>query len=203
MSIFVGSAIFFANSILLGFGLAMDAFSVSAANGIANPHMTLYEKFRISGTFALFQFIMPMLGWIIVHGFVLYFNAFAPFIPWIALIILLFLGIRMIIEGLRETSDEGTAEAVSAGRLKKRTLFAQGVATSIDALSVGFTISGYNTASAFTASLIIAVVTLILCLLGVNLGIRIGQRITGRATVFGGMILIFIGLEIFIKGVFL
>lgn len=84
--------IFFFNSILLGVGLAMDAFSVSLANGLNEPDMKRGKLCGIAGVFAFFQALMPMLGWICVHTIVQFFSAFQLLIPWIALLLLLCIG---------------------------------------------------------------------------------------------------------------
>ena len=78
------------NSILLGVGLAMDAFSVSIANGLNEPGMRRSREFLIAGTYAFFQFLMPVIGWFCVHELVRQFRVFEKFIPWIALLLLLF-----------------------------------------------------------------------------------------------------------------
>lgn len=177
------------SSIMLGVGLAMDAFSVSLANGLNEAGMKQKRMCMIAGTFAFFQFLMPMIGWFCVHSIAQYFHAFEAYIPWIALILLSYLGGKMIIEGLRPSSDQA---AVGSG-----TLFMQGVATSIDALSVGFTIAEYTAFQAFASSLIIAIVTFFICIGGLILGKKFGMKLAGRASIFGGVILISIGLEIF------
>ena len=188
------NVVFFFNSILLGVGLAMDAFSVSLANGLNEPGMSRGRACTIAGTFALFQFLMPMLGWVCVHTLVEKFAAFQRFVPWIALALLLYIGGSMLREGIRGGGAE--TSGVGAGAL-----LLQGVATSIDALSVGFTIAEYETAAAFVCSLIIAVVTFGICMGGLRIGRTVGTRLSGKASVLGGVILILIGLEIFIKGV--
>ena len=190
--------VFFFNSILLGVGLAMDAFSVSLANGLGEPEMSKGRALTIAGTFALFQFLMPLLGWVFVHTLLERFAAFARFIPWIALALLVYIGASMLREGVRGGTahpERGTSGA------QVLTLILQGVATSIDALSVGFTIADYDAAAAFVCSLIIAAVTLAICLGGLRLGRTLGMRLSGRASILGGAILIFIGVEIFVKGV--
>lgn len=187
--------IFALNSMALGFGLAMDAFSVSLANGLHEPKMKLKRMFVIAGTFAFFQFLMPMLGWICVHTLLEYFNAFSKLIPYIALGLLAFIGGKMLIEGIK--GEEGENEEVGKGAL-----FVQGIATSIDALSVGFTIAHYQLLEALIASLIIGVVTLVICLAGLKIGRTFGMKLAGKASILGGVILIAIGLEIFITGVF-
>ena len=86
----------------LGVGLAMDAFSVSLANGLHEPYMKRNRIFAIAGVYAFFQYIMPMIGWICVHTIVEAFSQFRQFIPWIALLLLLYIGGKMILEGLEE-----------------------------------------------------------------------------------------------------
>ena len=190
------SLLFFFNSALLGVGLAMDAFSVSMANGLNDPRMSRRRGVQVAGTFAVFQAAMPMLGWVCVHTIVELFSSFEKFIPWIALILLGYIGGKMLIEGIKGEEAEEAAE-LSAGAL-----FMQGVATSIDALSVGFTISEYGWLMALTAAIIIAVVTFILCMAGLRIGKKFGTQLSGKASILGGVILIGIGLEIFITGVF-
>ena len=132
------SFLFFLNSALLGVGLAMDAFSVSMANGLHDPGMSRKRMCIIAGTFGVFQAVMPMTGWVCVHTIVEMFSSFETFIPWIALALLGYIGGKMLIDGIRGEETEEAA-ALSAGAL-----FMQGVATSIDALSVGFTIAEYG-----------------------------------------------------------
>ncbi|MCQ2413410.1 MAG: manganese efflux pump MntP family protein [Clostridia bacterium] len=195
---------FFLNSVLLGVGLAMDAFSVSAANGLADPKMKTRRALLIAGTFAFFQFLMPVIGWVLVHYLVELFRSLSVFIPWIALGLLSFLGGKMLIEGIRSVRGEGGEEDGSeqTKALTFGLLLVQGVATSIDALSVGLTIESYNFTAALIASVIIAAVTLAICLAGVKLGKTFGNRLEGKASILGGAILIGIGIEIFISGVF-
>ena len=189
------SFVFFLNSGLLGVGLAMDAFSVSLANGLHDPHMSRRRGTIIAGTFAVFQAAMPMLGWVCVHTIVELFSSFEKFIPWIALALLGYIGGKMLVEGIKGEEAEEAAE-LSAGAL-----FVQGVATSIDALSVGFTISEYGWGMALVCSLIIAVVTFFVCTAGLSLGKKFGTKLSGKASILGGVILIGIGLEIFVTGV--
>ena len=183
------------NSILLGVGLAMDAFSVSLANGLNEPRMSRARACAIAGTFAAFQFLMPMLGWFCVHTLVQAFRSLERFIPWIALGLLGWIGGTMLLDGLRG----GDAEEKTGPGL--RVLLLQGVATSIDALSVGFTIADYAHGMALLCALIIAAVTFAICLAGIHIGRRVGMRLAGKASILGGVILIAIGLEISLKGV--
>lgn len=189
------SFIFFFNSVLLGVGLSMDAFSVSLANGLNEPSMTRKKSFGIAGTFAFFQALMPMVGWILVHTICNIFSEFEKIIPWIALILLCFIGGKMLFEGKNEEEEKISSVGILS-------ILIQGIATSIDALSVGFTISQYNWIEALVASLIIAAVTLIICLGGISIGKKFGTKLSGKANILGGLILIFIAIEIFIKGVF-
>ena len=189
------SILFFCNSALLGVGLAMDAFSVSMANGLHEPQMSRTKSAKIAGTFALFQAIMPMTGWICVHTIVELFSSFEQFIPWIALLLLGYIGGNMLLEGIKGEETEEAA-ALSAGAL-----FVQGVATSIDALSVGFTISEYGWLMALVCSLIIAVVTFFICEAGLSIGRTFGTKLSGKASILGGVILIGIGIEIFLTGI--
>ena len=191
---------FVVNSILFGVGLAMDAFSVSVANGLNEPNMPARRVLLVAGTFALFQTAMPLAGWLCVHSIAEAFQAFQPYIPWIALALLLFIGIKMIREGLQEETEREEEEEKKL--LRGGALLVQGIATSIDALSVGFTIAEYDLVSALVEAVIIGAVTFGICVLGVKLGKRLGLKLAGKASVFGGIILILIGLEIFITGVF-
>ena len=190
------SALFYINAVALGIGLAMDAFSVSLANGLAEPRMKTGRMFGVAGVFAGFQFLMPLVGWICVHTVASLFSSFQKAIPWIALALLGFIGGKMLLEGIR--NDASDAEPVAVG---VTALLLQGIATAIDALSVGFTIADYAWAEALVESLIIGAVTFGICLGGLAIGKKFGTRLAGKATLFGGIILIVIGLEIFLRGV--
>lgn len=216
------SFLFICNNILLGAALAMDAFSVSLANGLEDPGMRPGRVCGIAGVFAAFQIAMPLIGWVCIYTIAEYFDAFRAWIPWIALALLAFLGGKMLVEGIRDlqqdapnatdaenetdTTAEGeigaSADGKSGGKLTVAALLLQGVATSIDALSVGFTIADYTFPLALLSAAIIGAVTFLLCFLGVHIGKRFGTHLAGRATIVGGLILIGIGIEIFVKGVF-
>ncbi|MCI5759139.1 MAG: manganese efflux pump MntP family protein [Eubacterium sp.] len=197
---------FVLNSILLGVGLAMDAFSVSIANGLNEPGMSRKKTYGIAACYAFFQFAMPMIGWFCVHTIASYFKVFQKFIPWIALLLLLYIGGQMLFEGIRRIKNkcEENPENCGCGTktvLTRKTLIIQGIATSIDALSVGFTTARYGTAAAFSSSLIIAVVTFVICMIGLLFGKKFGERLSEKATILGGIILIAIGIEIFVTGI--
>ena len=189
--------LFFMNSALLGVGLAMDAFSVSLANGMNEKKMKKSRMAYIAGVYAFFQFLMPMVGWICVHTIVQLFAQFQKCIPCIALILLLYIGGSMIWESVK-----GEEEIEEVKKLSFSVLMLQGIATSIDALSVGFTIADYGFVMALVCSIIIAVVTFAICETGLYLGKTLGTKLAGKADVLGGVILTGIGIEIFVKGVF-
>lgn len=189
------NVLFFFNSIMLGVGLAMDAFSVSLANGLNEPEMKGKKMYGIAGVFAFFQALMPMVGWICVHTIVQYFRTFEKFIPWIALLLLTLIGGNMLAEGIKKQEEE-----VKEKKLGMAVLLMQGIATSIDALSVGFTISEYGFFMALACALIIAIVTFVICMTGLLIGKKFGTGFSKRAVILGGVILISIGLEIFITG---
>ena len=188
---------FILESALLGVGLAMDAFSVSLANGLREPRMGLGRMSKIAGIYAFFQYLMPLLGWVCVHTVVEAFSSMERFIPWIALGLLGWIGGKMLLEGLRERKSEAPVEKKGPGI---RELLIQGVATSIDALSVGFTIEQYEFSAANLASLIIGGVTFAICTLGLAIGKKAGTKLSRHASVLGGIILIAIGFKIFLDG---
>lgn len=187
--------LFFLNSVLLGAGLAMDAFSVSLANGLNEPDMSVRRMCAVSGVYAFFQALMPMTGWICVHTIVEYFTAFKKCIPWIALVLLVYIGGKMIFESLCHSDDGKPCAALTLS-----VLLMQGVATSIDALSVGFTIAVLPLYAAGVCALIIAAVTFAISFAGLLIGRKAGTKLSSHAGLLGGLILVAIGIEIFIKG---
>lgn len=190
--------LFFINAIGFGIGLAMDAFSVSLANGLNEPDMKPGRSCTIAGVFAGFQIAMPLIGWFCIHTIANIFNSFLKFVPWIALLLLLYIGGKMLLEGIKgDTEEEDTISKVGIGQL-----IIQGIATSIDALSTGFAMAEFNATEAIVESLIIGIVTFGICIGGLKLGKKFGTKLAGKASILGGVILILIGLEIFIKGVF-
>ena len=206
------NVVFVLNSILLGAGLAMDAFSVSIANGLNEPHMPRSKMCRVAGTYAG-QEIAKEVGYKVpsavskrIEKIAEQFETFRKFIPWIALLLLALIGGKMLAEGIRSVRSGKSAEAEEAQRKQEAclgfgTLMVQGIATSIDALCVGFTISDYGTMMAAVCSFLIAVTTFVLCMAGLKFGKKFGERLADKATIFGGLLLIAIGVEIFVKGV--
>ena len=196
------SAVFILTSLSLGIGLAMDAFSVSLANGLGNPCMKKRTAVKIAAVFAFFQALMPMLGWILVHTAAEQFDAFRQCVPYIALVLLAFIGGKMLFEGIGEIREGKCPCENEAKKLTLTALIVQGVATSIDALSVGLTIADSNAIEALCSALIIGAITFLICFAGVMIGRTFGGGLSGKATVLGGGILILIGLEIFVSSFF-
>ena len=186
--------LFIANSILLGAGLAMDAFSVSLVNGLKEPDMSSGKAMKIAGVFGSFQGVMPLTGWFLVHTLLEYFKKAESLIPWVSLVLLVYTGGRMLIEGIKGKDGSEHSAAVGGG-----TLFVQGLATSVDALSVGFTIAAYDFPGVLICVMIIAAVTFAICAAGVELGRKMGTKLSGKAEILGGIILIFIGIETFFR----
>lgn len=174
----------------------MDAFSVSLANGMNEKDMNFFRESQIAFVFAAFQAVMPFIGWFCVHSIVSAFSKFQPFIPWIALILLVYIGLKMILEA------KTMLEETESKKISMKVLLVQGIATSIDALSVGFTISSYDIQMALWACLIIGVVTYLICFAGTLLGKKFGMLFSQKAAVAGGALLIFIGIEIFVSSFF-
>ena len=185
---------FFINSVLLGFGLAMDAFSVSIVNGIKEPKMPAHRTLGIALVFAFFQAFMPMIGWVCTHQFIQYFVKIQKWLPILSFLLLSFIGGKMVKEAPRANLVELEVQS-----LTKYEIFIQGIATSIDALSVGFVISSYNFSMALLCSGIIAAVTFPICVFGIWLGKKAGQKLPEKANRFGGILLILIGIEILLK----
>lgn len=218
--------VFICESILLGVGLAMDAFSISMANGLQDPQMSRKRMGIIAGAFAWFQFLMPMIGWVCVHTISERFTAFQKAVPWIAFILLAGIGGKMLLEGIRGSGSEQSGQesrevtdrkvcpdagpdrvpaekkTPEAVRLTGAVLLLQAIATSIDALSVGFTIAMYSALEAFAASVLIAVTTFVICLGGIRIGRHFGLRLADRASILGGTILVLIGCRILFGGGF-
>ncbi len=201
------TALFFVQSLGLGAGLAMDACAVSMSDGLAEPDMPVWKRILIAALFGIFQALMPIIGYFAGHALLDYIGAF---IPWIALVLLCFLGGKMIFDGVRgsrknaETSSEPAAGAVAADAPPRAlgfgTLIVQAVATSIDALSVGISIADYSVEKALVSAAIIAVVTFGICFAAIFIGRKFGDKFGDRAVIVGGVILIVIGIEICLTG---
>ncbi len=187
-------------SIALGVGLSMDACAVSMSNGLNEPQMKIGKALGIAGMFGFFQGLMPMAGWLCVSLVVESFSQFEPWIPYIALVLLVIIGGKMLFDGCKK---DGKKDDVH--KLTFVVLLLQAIATSIDALSTGFSlvdIAGSVWWKALLSAGIIALITFGICLGSVFLGRKFGTRLGKKAQILGGCILIAIGLEIFVTGVF-
>lgn len=186
---------FFLTAAALGAGLAMDAFSVALADGLAEPRMPGGKLAGIAACFALMQGVMPLLGWVGVHVAVGLLRGLGRLIPWIALALLGGIGANMIAEAVREWRHPAlpgrACHSVSRG-----TVLLQGLATSLDALSVGLTLEGYMLPGVLLAVLMIAMITLAVCAGGLWLGRRGSQRLCWRAELAGGLLLIGVGCHL-------
>ena len=183
---------FILTSILLGIALAMDAFSVSIVNGLNEPNMKTSKRIIIPLVFALFQFLMPLIGYICVYNLAENFKTFSDIAPFIGFALLLIIGTKMIIEGIIKKDDDIIITSIPM-------LLIQGIATSIDALSVGFAIDSYSMLEAIISCIIIGVITFIICITGVIIGKKIGKKLNGPSSIIGGIILIIIGIVILVK----
>lgn len=182
----------------LGVGLAMDAFSVSLADGLAEPGMKRGRICLIAGVYAGFQFLMPEIGWFCVSTLAAHIEVLNRFIPWIAFVLLAFIGTKMIIEAVRSIRSKETAEEEKLKATGAAGLLIQGIATSIDALSVGFTTADYSVWEGLLSSAIIGAVTFAICAAGLVIGKKAGTALAGKAGIVGGAILIAIGIKIIV-----
>lgn len=185
---------FILQSILLGFGLAMDSFSVSIADTLVEPKMTKAKGLGIAGMFGFCQMLFPVIGWFFVHSLLSVFYVLEEFIPWIALALLAYIGGKMIKEGITDNGDADLPDRP----VTFPQLVMQGIATAIDALSVGFTIAEYEFRDAFLCAFISGAVTFLVCIGGLKIGKKLGEKIGSKASILGGCILIFIGLKVVI-----
>ena len=182
---------------LIGIGLSMDAFAVAICQGLSMTRIKWGHALTVGLYFGGFQALMPLLGWVLGSQFSGYIQQYDH---WVAFILLLLIGGNMIREALSGEEDEAEDAAAGGGPDHKK-LFLMAIATSIDALSVGFTISEYGWFMALVCSLIVAIVTFFICEAGLAIGKKFGTKLSGKASVLGGVILIGIGLEIFISGI--
>ena len=183
-------------AILLGFALSMDACCVSMANGLNETGMKFKKVFLIAAMFGLFQGLMPLTGYLIGNAIL---TAISWIIPWVALVLLSFVGIKMLIDGIKSKEEDGCC---CKKVLTFKMLIVQAIATSIDALSVGFSISAYNLKEALVSVIIITLITFLICIPAVYIGKKFGTRLGCKSQILGGIILIAIGIEIFVSNIF-
>ena len=177
--------------LLLGVGLAMDAFAVSICKGLAMRKVNKKQAVIIALFFGGFQAIMPVIGWLLCKGFQTYIEAFDH---WIAFALLAFIGVKMIIETLREKEDDVVIEEMDPP-LDMKEMLMLAIATSIDALAVGISLAALDRPIVESAA-IIGVVTFVISIIGVYIGNFFGNRYKKRAELTGGIILVLIGVKI-------
>jgi putative Mn2+ efflux pump MntP len=192
--------------ILIGVSLAMDAFAVSVCKGLSMKKINWVHAIIIGGFFGAFQAIMPLLGWLLGSGFSSYIDKLDH---WIGFLLLMFIGAKMAFEAvkeMRETDDScdigckkcNLTENPTEG-IKFAELFILAIATSIDALAVGITFA-FLEVNIISSSLIIGVITFVICLFGVAAGNRFGSRYKTKAELAGGIVLCLIGVKILLDG---
>lgn len=185
-------SLFFLNSLLFGIGLAVDAFLVALANGLHFPKMSRAKTVGVAATFSAFQLIAPMIGWAIAHAAFVRFSWIEICFAWAAVAVLGILGVKMLIEACgKNAGDRGVRVGTDA-------LIAQCAATSVDALTVGFTIEEYGALAALACSAIIAATTFAVYLIGFAFGKRFGMRFEKAASIVGGVVFLAIAVEIVI-----
>lgn len=179
--------------VMIGIGLAMDAFAVSICKGLAMNQINKKHCFIIALYFGGFQALMPFVGWILGKQFETYIISFDH---WIAFALLVFLGIKAIVDAIKEKPEE--VEVQQDSRIDHKEMFLLSIATSIDALAVGVTFAflQVNILSAITT---IGLVTFAICIFGVFVGNIFGNRFEKKASIIGGLILIVIGVKILIE----
>ncbi|MCH5199777.1 MAG: manganese efflux pump [Oscillospiraceae bacterium] len=191
----------FLELLLLAIGLAMDAFAVSIGNGLSMKKQNPKAALAIAFSFGLFQALMPTLGYFLGSAFE---DIIRQFDHFIALIFLGFIGGKMIFDGIKEliADKKGETEELPEFRLTFGKLLVQAIATSIDALIVGVSFAALPDVNIWTAVLLIGAVTFAISLIGVFSGKKFGQLLGSKAEIFGGVILVGIGLKVFIEHIF-
>ena len=172
--------------LLTGFALSMDAFAVSVTKGMTLKKINLSRATKIAFLFGLFQAVMPLIGWLFGMNFELYIRSIDH---WIAVFLLSFLGIKMIVEAIKDDDNDNSTY------LDNKELIILSIATSIDALAVGVTFAFLNI-DIIPICVSIGVITFLVCFIGVLIGKKIGSVFKNYAQIIGGIILILIGLNI-------
>lgn len=200
-----------AELILVALALSMDAFAVGLTNGMTERKMKISKMFLIAAFYGFFQFIMPLIGY---YASGLLSSLIERIAPWLSFILLAFIGGKMVIDGIKEmrerneeinVDDHAREDGEEAKPLHIRTLTAQAIATSIDALAVGVTFLALETSGTLCLNvwldcLIIGVITFTLSMGAVFLGKIIGNKLADKAEIFGGAVLIVIGIKILVEG---
>ena len=176
--------------LLTGFALSMDAFAVSVTKGMTLKKINLSIATKIAFLFGLFQAVMPLIGWLFGMNFELYIRSIDH---WIAVFLLSFLGIKMIVEAIKDDDNDNSTY------LDNKELIILSIATSIDALAVGVTFA-FLKVQIVPAVSFIGCVTFVCSAIGVKIGSIFGSKYRSKAEFCGGVILILIGLKILLNG---
>ena len=179
--------------LLIGVGLSMDAFAVAICKGLGMRRINNKHTFIIALFFGGFQALMPFLGWLLGSRFAQYITRFDH---WIAFILLLFIGGKMVWDTLHENEEE--EEELANDRLDLKELLLMAVATSIDALAMGITFA-FLSVNIGKASSLIGCTTFVISALGVFIGNRFGAKYKNKASLTGGIILILIGCKVLLE----
>jgi len=180
--------------LLTALGLSTDAFAVSVSNGLCYKNFKKSQAFISSLTFGVFQGVMPTIGYFVG---ILFFDFISKFDHWIALILLGYIGGNMIFDAVKEIKSKNN-NTQEIKNYDTKTLLLQAVATSIDALAVGISFAALKT-NILTAAFFICGITFVCCFIGSFIGKKFGHLLQEKAKIFGGIILVFIGLKIFIE----
>lgn len=180
--------------LLIAFGLSFDTFAVSVSSGLILKKINFFNATKIAFVLAFFQGLMPMIGWLIGSGVKKYMMAYDH---WIAFILLLALGLKMIYESFRTDEDRQ-----SLNPMRLAVMVSMAIATSIDALIVGLSFAFFEV-NIFITVFLIGAVTFIVSMLGLLFGKKAGAHLGQRMEIIGGLILIAIGLKILIEHQFL
>ena len=180
--------------LLFGVGLSMDAFAVAICKGLAMRQVNKKQMLLIALFFG-FQALMPLLGFILGSTFASLISAYDH---WIAFILLLYVGGKMIVDAVREWKDEDKVELMDPP-LDLKELLVLAIATSIDALACGVTFSFYENFNILRAILIIGSTTFVISSAGVYVGNIFGSKFKAKAQLLGGVILIFLGVKILLE----
>ena len=180
----------FLTLLLIAIGLSLDSFAVSLANGLSIKKLNAWLIFKSSTNLALFQGIMPAIGYFLAVGFQ---EVIQVYDHWIAFVLLFLIGAKMIYESLNKKGDED--KGIELSRIR---LVAQGISTSIDALAIGVSFA-FLEIEIITPVVIIFIVTFIASFIGIRIGKHYGQNLGTKMEILGGIILIGIGFKILIE----
>ena len=183
----------FIEILLIGIGLSMDAFAVALSKGLSMRKLNIQAGMLIAVFFGFFQAFMPFIGWLVCRNFEKYITRVDH---WIVFVLLGFIGIKMIVDAVKEARKEEKEEKDDQIRIGE--LFLLAIATSIDALAVGISFA-FLSINIWSSITIIGITTLILSFIGVLIGCKFGARFQTKAQIAGGIILILVGVKILLE----